>query len=74
MPCYDNGPWPENLVESKPSKVDAMLCAVWGAIPDVTRKTLLTRIKWDEAGVTEDEFLDWVIEHTKQDIKRMLKS
>lgn len=52
------------------SKLDAMLCALAGALDQTTLTRLLDGIDWAEAGVSREEFDNWWSAHQMEDAHR----
>jgi hypothetical protein len=73
MPCNDGGvPYPPTREEVLNDKVPVpMLCALLTVLKqDGQLEAYLNDIDWKEAGITEDEFLEWWTNHKRRDQQR----
>lgn len=69
MACTDGGvPYPPTREELLDAKVPTpMLCAIMRVLSLPERKSLLTAIDWEEAGITRAEFEEWWATHKRRD-------
>lgn len=67
MPCYDGQEAEDRVQNEKDARMKGVLCQLtkyFGV--DIIVKS----VNWDEAGVTQQEFLDWHKKHVAADFKR----
>lgn len=75
MPCYDAYAEEEEALQKQKAaqdkqqaeKLGAVLCGIAKA---VGVGWILGLVNWEEAGVTQEYFLNWWKEHQEQDAKR----
>ncbi len=80
MPCSDSASWAEAMLPKEPdlSKkiafLEAALCAVLTVVDNLaTNVRVYEYIKFSEAGISEQELMDWWEEHKKKDAIRREK-
>jgi hypothetical protein len=75
MACTDGGvPYPESREETLNRLAPAMLCGLVQAARTLHRlDDLLDQVNWTQAGVTCDEFVEWLKLHDARDHERRLQ-
>ncbi len=76
MPCYDYNPAPPRPTQQDldASLTSAVLCAFTRAIErKLNIKQFHTYVDWEEAGVTEEQYLDWWNRHKLIDEDRIMR-
>jgi len=67
MPCYDAEAAQDRITNSKMAAVLCNLTKYLGLA------IVVRAVNWEEAGVTQQEYLDWYEEHVKADARRIAR-
>lgn len=73
MPCHDGRDDSYVMDLQKLHKVEAMLCALISRIREcdgLLLQNLMRDINWTEAGISYEEFMEWLAEHDMKDALR----